>query len=652
MESSNKNISFWLLFAFFIVLALAIFLMTSNVFSLKTASYDFMVKVNSDKQKPSSDIMLVIVDDKSLTEIGRWPWSRARFDEIFDYLNNYTDSKLIAFDALIAAKNVENPKDDSVLFENIGKYDKLTVGVAFSEKEFPFSKRDITKYNLLLDSKKGLTINDARTKKPNSIFNSFTQFPYQYFENAKNMGGVNIIKDSDGKVRQLQQVIDYKGILYPSMELILYSKYTGIKNFTLTNKYLTGSNKSYSLKIPITNMNEGISNNIFFYSSPDKVYSHTIISASDILKSYYAIKKGEEPTLDKEIFKDKVVFVGANASAQYAKDEVRSPVSDLFSGTELRATNFNNMLNNQYYVSTNNLYDFVIGIMLFIFIFMIVNVLPVPVALISTFTVTLLYMIFSGYMYSKNIATNMLLPVIFVPMALIMGYAYKLILEAQKNKQIEKTMSKYISKDVMENVMQNINSVGLGGKRSNISVLFADIRGFTTISEALSAEEVSLILNEYFSAIVPIIEKHRGVLNKFVGDAVLAIFGEPIQNKEHALDAVKCGWDMINKVKELQEKWIEEGKPKIEIGIGISTGEAFVGNIGSEDRFEYTVIGDTVNTASRIENFNKVYKTKFLISQSTFDAVQKHVDVLKIRDVAIRGKVKKVNLYEVLRLIN
>ena len=136
-----------------------------------------------------------------------------------------------------------------------------------------------------------------------------------------------------------------------------------------------------------------------------------------------------------------------------------------------------------------------------------------------------------------------------------------------------------------------------------------------------------------------------------MGDAVLAVFGEPIKNENHAVDAVKCADEMLKKVKQLQGKWLDEGKPKIEIGIGISTGEAFVGNIGSEERLEYTVIGDTVNTASRIENYNKVYKTKFLISEETFLRVQKYVDVIKIREVTIRGKSKKINIYEVLRIL-
>ena len=165
------------------------------------------------------------------------------------------------------------------------------------------------------------------------------------------------------------------------------------------------------------------------------------------------------------------------------------------------------------------------------------------------------------------------------------------------------------------------------------------------MSEKMSAEEVSVILNEYFSEIEPIITKYNGVINKFIGDAVMAIFGEPIQDINHPQNAVKCACEMLKK-----EKWLFEGKPKIEIGIGINTGEAFVGNIGSEKRLEYTVIGDMVNLASRIESYNKVYKTNMLISSSTYSYVSEIVDVIKIADVTIRGKAKKMDIYEVLRL--
>ena len=130
----------------------------------------------------------------------------------------------------------------------------------------------------------------------------------------------------------------------------------------------------------------------------------------------------------------------------------------------------------------------------------------------------------------------------------------------------------------------------------------------------------------------------------------MAIFGEPIQDLNHPVNAVKCAYDMLKKVEELQEKWIFEGKPKIEIGIGINTGDAFVGNIGSEQRLEYTVIGDTVNLASRIEGYNKVYHTNLLVSSSTYKYISDIADVIKISEVSIRGKSKKMDIYEVLRI--
>lgn len=297
------------------------------------------------------------------------------------------------------------------------------------------------------------------------------------------------------------------------------------------------------------------------------------------------------------------------------------------------------------------LYDFIVILTVFILVLLLICTLPIPVALMCTSLVMFLYFIFTFIMYNNRIGIGLIMPEVFMLIAIGFGYSYRYLVEGRKKEKIQSAMGKYISKDVMQNVVSNIDSVKLGGKRACVTVLFADIRGFTSISEQLSAEEVTNILNEYFSALVPIIEKHNGILNKFMGDAVLAVFGEPIKNENHATDAVKCADEMLKKVKQLQAKWLDEGKPKIDIGIGISTGEAFVGNIGSEERLEYTVIGDTVNTASRIENYNKVYKTKFLISEETFLRVQKYVDVIKIREVSIRGKAKKINIYEVLRIL-
>ena len=251
---------------------------------------------------------------------------------------------------------------------------------------------------------------------------------------------------------------------------------------------------------------------------------------------------------------------------------------------------------------------------------------------------------------SHNVIIPLLTTFLIQLLAMLFGYSYRFIIEDTNKKKIQKAMGMYISNDIMKNVVKNIDDVKLGGKRAELSILFADIRGFTSISEKLSPEEVTEILNEYFSEMEPIISKYKGVLNKFIGDAVLVIFGDPIYDKDHALNAVKCANSMLKRVKYLQEKWLNEGKPKIEIGVGINTGEAFVGNIGSQNRLEYTVIGDAVNLASRIEGYNKVYKTKLLISSTTYEEVKGFAEVIKISDVQIRGKANKMDIYEVLNV--
>ena len=167
----------------------------------------------------------------------------------------------------------------------------------------------------------------------------------------------------------------------------------------------------------------------------------------------------------------------------------------------------------------------------------------------------------------------------------------------------------------------------------------------------MEASQVSELLNEYFSEMEPIVSKYNGIINKFIGDAVMAVFGEPIQDENHAKNAVKCGFEMLQRVEELDKKWAAEGKPSIQIGVGVNTGEVFVGNIGSEKRMEYTVIGDTVNLASRLESYNKTYKTKMLISSSTYDASKDIVEVNRISDVEIRGKAEKMDIYEVLKTL-
>ncbi len=625
---------------------------TSEIFYTK--SYDYMTKLTSYSRTPSKDIVLVMIDDKSLIQIGRWPWKRMKYADIFDFLKYHTKAKAWGFDAIIVAPDYENSKDDDDYYNTVKKYDKLVAGIIFDKKDFK-TQEQANFYDTELFSKSGVVINDLRTgsAKKTSDFKSYTQSPYKYVKNSQNLASVTAFLDNDGYVRKAPVLVDYKGELMPSLPFMLYSKYTGITEFTLDNRFLQGQNDKYKLKMPVHHKDGMVYTYINYYalSKESKYYSHDVISASDLILSIQAIKEGKKPLIDPEIFNDKIVIVGANANAQGMEDVRRTPISDIFAGPDIHGTFINNMIDNKFMLNVTWQYNLLLMLSLFLFVFIVVAVFPVATALGLSASAMFLFYLGTILLYSKNIAINFIAPELFMIIAIAIGYSYRYLNEGLKKAQIERAMGKYISKDVMQNVMDNIENLSVGGKKADVSILFIDIRGFTTISEKLSALEVSDILNEYFQELVPIIDKHQGIMNKFIGDAMLAIFGEPIKSDNHALNAVLCANEMLSTVKKLQNKWLDEGKPKIDVGIGIASGEVFIGNIGTEDRLEYTVIGDTVNTASRIENFNKVYKTKFLISESTFDRVQKYVDVLKIREVQIRGKLKKINIYEVLRVL-
>ena len=319
-------------------------------------------------------------------------------------------------------------------------------------------------------------------------------------------------------------------------------------------------------------------------------------------------------------------------------------------GVDIQALNLNNMLNNHIMKLSPLGLDVLIIALLSIFTFVIISRLSFFKSIFILAATAVGYFVIAAFCYKNNFGINVITPPAIQLITMIFAYSYRFIIEGKNKEKIKQAMGKYLSQDIMKSVVKNIDDIKLGGKRANVTVLFADIRGFTSMSEKMTAEEVSMILNEYFTEIEPIISKYNGVINKFIGDAVMAIFGEPIQDLNHPVNAVKCAYEMLKKVEELQDKWIFEGKPKIEIGIGINTGDAFVGNIGSEKRLEYTVIGDTVNLASRIESYNKVYRTNFLISSSTYSYVSGIADVIKISEVTIRGKAKKMDIYEVLRL--
>lgn len=619
---------------------------------LEPNAYKFMVNNFSATEFGSEDTVVIVIDDKSTSKY-RWPWKRELYSEIFQYLHEYAKPKSIGYDAIVITLDQENPNSDKKFFNSLKNINNLVVGFSLIDEK-PTSNEIAQQYEEDFFNKFGIKITDNRKVKYPSKYSSFSIFPKEYFDTVSNSGCINITTNaSNGILTFADQIVSINGKYYPTLSLRMYLLENNADELTLYDKYILVNKTGLKIPTEIQAPYNGIQNFIKFYKINNKTsFSHKKYSAVDIMDSYRNLKEGKAPIIDPKEFEGKTVFVGANAKATAVKviDELPTPVLQTHPGVDIQATNFDNLRNAEFMHISSIWFDLFTILLLAILTFSIISKLSFFKSILTLVLIAIGYLIFCAICYTFDFGVNVVTPLIIQLVTMVFAYSYNFIMEGKNKEKIKNVMGRYISQDVMKNVVKNIDDVKLGGKRANVTVLFADIRGFTSMSEKMSAEEVSVILNEYFTEIEPIISKYNGTINKFIGDAVMAVFGDPIQDLNHPINAVKCAYAMLKKVEMLQDKWIMEGKPKIEIGIGINTGDAFVGNIGSEKRLEYTVIGDTVNLASRIESYNKVYRTNFLISSSTYTHVSTMADVIKISEVQIRGKAKKMDIYEVLRI--
>jgi adenylate cyclase len=248
-------------------------------------------------------------------------------------------------------------------------------------------------------------------------------------------------------------------------------------------------------------------------------------------------------------------------------------------------------------------------------------------------------------------ASGSWIPIAVPTLALVFAFvgdlAWKYVVEGREKRQVKKLFSRYVSKDVYDQLVADPSLAALGGARRTMTVLFSDVRGFTAMSEKGSPEEVVAQLNEYFSRMVQVVFDHRGTVDKFVGDMIMALYGAPLDDEDHAEHAVQTALAMITTLQQLNREWDSQGKPQLDIGIGINTGEMIAGNVGSDTIMSYTVIGDAVNLGARLESLNKDYGTRIIISDATRERLKGRYDIHPLGDVVVKGKSKPVAIFEV-----
>lgn len=600
--------------------------------------YRFQARNLISKPKVPENIIIVFVDKKSLKEFGRWPWSRSIQSKLIETVLK-ENPKVLAIDILYSEP--ENKKSDGEMAEVLLPYKDIVV--VAHEFEVPTEQPDKEKNaprgpeppDYLFDNE--LNVKDLSLGKP-AIAISVMPAISEIGPNTR-LGHAYNYKDIDGKTMWEIPYLKYNDEHYPSLSLQTARIAMGLKNEETV--LYRGRGIALGDRMVRFKADEG-GKILINYLGGGLTFNH--VSAADVLSG----------RIEKGIFRDKIVFLGTSAVATY--DIINTPFTANMPGVEKNATVVENILNNRsiepphYFVAMAVV--LLTGI-LFGLVFSRMNALKAT--LFSMLTI-ILYLLVSQILFMYyGIRINITYPLANMLIIFSGTTIAKYFLEEKKAKEVRAIFSSYVSPKIVEILINNPEKVRLGGEKKDVTVLFSDLRGFTSISERNPPEKVVALLNEYFHEMASVIFKWDGTLDKFVGDEIMALWGAPLDQPDHAERALRCALDMIDRLTELQKIWQGRGDEILDCGVGINTGEAVVGNIGAVGKkMDYTVIGDTVNAAARVEKLTRQYNVKIIFTENTKREVEGqinkgtlgHVEINFLDKVKVKGKVNDLNIYE------
>jgi adenylate cyclase len=483
-------------------------------------------------------------------------------------------------------------------------------------------------------------------------------------EGAKHTAYFNAIIDDDGTVRRSGLVVRY-GNQYTS-SLVLKSVLVAKGLNAMINLEQDPTDPSAKIISKLSLIDEegtevqtlpvdGRGRLLINYAGSDHSFPH--MSVYELFNNRddasISVRRGDsvvQETVKKaEFLKDKILIFGATSTGTY--DLRVTPFSENFPGVETHANLMENILRNDFLVSHHDegpnmlLALAVLGILLSIALSYLG---AVEGLLVTGIAVGGLYYVDRFYLFKSGIIVAIVIPLIMVFSMYVMVTFYKYLTEERKKKAMRGTFEKYVSPSIVAEILKHPDNINLGGKKQRMTVIFSDLRGFTTISEKLDPRVLSDVLNKYLTPMTALVFKNDGTLDKYMGDAIMAFFGAPIHYADHAKKACQCAYEMIELLPLLNVDFKAMGLPTIDVGVGLNTGEMSVGNMGSETVRSYTVMGDAVNLGSRLEGTNKEYGTRIIISEFTYEDVKDDFYTRELDWVRVKGKMQPVKIYELI----
>ena len=623
----------------------------ADVVELKT--YDWRMRETAGSARARDDIVLVTIDEESLRGleplVGRWPWPRLVHAQLLNFLAR-ARPRAVLYDVLFTEQDrrkffVQDEEWTGADSDNALADAARTLPVVFPGDAVPEALEGQSGPPPALPALPGLKLPLDLPAELRPVFVP----PMAPLVPATRVVAHNFAAlDADGPWRRYVPFVRYQDAVVPSLAVATAALAQGIDGSAigyspgsvrvgggLLTLAASGSSGATRQRSPID----------FRSRRSDGSTPYPRVSFYRLFYAEQQALAGETPVEAPDRFNDKIVVVGATASA--LDDVFTVPTAGKVGGLEVHAAVLDSILSGRTLAPAPPVRALALTVGSAVAFGVIASLagpwLTMALATMAWFAVTL----FATRQFELGVSYPLVVPLVGLALTTLGDIAYEYFVEGREKRRVKRLFSRFVSKDVYRQILADPDGAHLGGQRRMMTVLFSDIRGFTTVSEQGQPEAIVAQLNEYFSRMVPIVFAHRGTIDKFVGDMIMALYGAPLDDPDHADHAVETALAMSAALAQLNREWAALGRPELDIGIGINTGEMVAGNLGSEDIMSYTVIGDQVNLGARLESLNKEFHTRVIISESTAAALKGRYDMRALGEVVVKGKSVAVKIFSV-----
>lgn len=630
----NKNNSRHRIFFRIILITLGTFVFTIALDSInffqkaENVFYDYRIKKTASLLPPSEEIAVVFLDQNSIDWGNKefnwgWPWKRSTYADLVHFFN-LGNAASVTFDVLFTEPSVYGPEDDQKFAQACKDYGKVVQTVYHdANRNAKGGWKDYVPLPSLYEKSSWVT---AMGKDP-------LLFPIpEIGSSCALVGNITSTSDADSTIRRAKAYYQYGDYYIPSLGIAplfaAQKEFPDYKAEPKEGRYLRFQ-KDLNAYVPY--------------------------SAAHILQSYYALQKGEEPLLQPEMFEDMHVFFGFLAPGLY--DICTTPISSMYPGVGVHITQLDNYLQNSYLKPCSlsiTLLLILLGSFVGAISLSVTELLrkkrgTIFVALSLVFFIGIIFIQLNYFIFGKGFILPLITPLFSLLLGFITSMSISFSLEGRQKRYLKSAFRQYLSPAVIEELIDNPNLLQLGGEQKEISILFSDVQGFTSISEKLSPKELTSFLNDFLSEMTDIILESGGTIDKYEGDAIIAFWNAPVNQENHPRRALEAAVRCQERLQELRPQFEKRINAPFYMRIGLNTGNAVVGNMGSRSRFDYTMLGDSVNLASRLEGLNKEFGTYCICTQTTKEKAEKLGTNLQFRELAraaVIGKTEAITIYE------